>query len=311
MRGDGRPRGAGVGLLAQPSARVLARRGIMTAEESPSGRQEACVSVGGDPSEPRSLGDLFARQDGVANRNIAVAVVEFRLIERGLLLGLSFTYWLNEDPILAERKAKPPHDGKRETIGINLLHAAWSILMNATRLTMYGAHVDALGLIRSALEATCHAEYFRDHPAEVAEWSRMGRMTDLDERAAAYIAFQRSKRVLQSVEAKYAPDRSLSRLFRTLSTFGPHPNPMTVGLRLSSDVPGRANLGFISVGKPQATRLCAVYVMDGVAYMLSEFRDGSPDYLARNANLVQSLDGFERDYAAYRACAPRELSLLE
>ena len=213
-----------------------------------------------------SLADLFIRQDNASLRNWQEARPEFELTERGLILGWAITLWLNEDPILPQRKAKAPEVSDPETICINLLHAAWSGLVNATRLALYGAHVDALNLIRSAFEATFHAEYFRDHPSNAIEWGKAGQITDLDARRVFISRFERKKQIRQSVEKKYLPDRSLSRGYHELSTFGTHINPITTFLRLSSNIQGIANLGFMSVGKSEATRLCAIRILHILRY---------------------------------------------
>ncbi|MBI4494231.1 MAG: hypothetical protein HY690_15690 [Chloroflexi bacterium] len=197
-----------------------------------------------------------------------------------------------------------------ETICINLLHAAWSSIINATRLALYGAHVDALNLVRAALEATYHAEYFRDHPSDAAEWDKAGLIVDFEDRRKFLEEFSKNKRVRWNVEQKYLPDRSLSRFFQELSTYGSHANPVTVALHLSSNMPGIANLGFLSVGRSEAMRLCASHILHILSYALCEFHDSFGHYLSQNPSLTATYQQFQRDLATIRSGAPQGLSLL-
>lgn len=241
--------------------------------------------------------------------NCDAARTEFDLLERGLVPGFAVTLWLNEGHIVEQRCDKPLDISMAETICINLLHAAWSSLVNATRLSLYGAHVDSLGLVRAALEAAYHAEYFCDHPEDALAWDEAGKVEDLEQRRTLIRKCDSDKRVRSKVEAKYAPDKSLSRFFYELSTYGAHANPATVSLRLSSGTPGVANLGFISVGKLEATQLCANHILHTLSYVISTYRDGFSDYLNENHQLVARVEEFEAILAKLRASGPSALSL--
>lgn len=260
--------------------------------------------------EMKSLSEFLAIQESVASWHADAARSEFDLIERGLILGWSVTLYLNDGPILDERKAKAPEASMPETIRANLLHAAWGSLVNATRLALYGAHVDSLNLARAAFEAAYHADYFRDHPEDAAEWDRCGSVKDLMGRRKCIDEFQRTKRVRRVVGQKYKPEDSMERFFAELSTYGTHANPVTVALRLSSPVDGVASLGFTSVGRPEATKLCASHILHTLAYVLSEYHDGFADYLAQNETLTATYQEFEAELAAVRSRSPRELSLF-
>lgn len=275
----------------------------MTESEQESERSDPTAGVG-------SLADLFARQESATARNWEAARDEFGLIERGLVLAWHCTLCINEDPILSKRRANPDAVAAPETICANLLHAAWSSLVNATRLALFGAHVDALNLTRAAFEAVYHAEYFRDHPSEALDWDRCGSLTELDAISKCIEDFSKAKRVRWSLEQKYAPHASLTRFFKELSTYGSHANPKTVGLRLSSHEPGVANLGFVGVGRTEATRLCASHILHVLSYALSEFEDSFSAYLVQHPEVLSTYRDFQRDLSTLRAAAPRELSLL-
>ena len=263
----------------------------------------------GSPVEFDTLAEVFAQEDAVAQQNWAAAPAEFNLIEHGIALGFSITLWLQEDPIIAKREAKPADIVTTETICANLLHAAWSSLLNATRMALQGAHVEALTLARTALEATYHAEYFRDHPAEAVEWDKTGSITNLKDLRRSIVDLERKMGARKKVQQKYEPDESLSDLYAEVSTYGAHVNPKTVAQRLSSARPGIANLGFASVGKSQATRLCAAHILHILGYTLSEFWDSFGAYLRQNADLVATYEQFGNDLTALRAAAPEKLSL--
>ena len=256
-----------------------------------------------------SLRELFTRQEGVVGRNLAAAPDYFRLIERGLVLGWAITVHLNGPSIVVLRRSKSPTIQVPETITMNLLHSAWSGLVNATRLMMYGAHCDSLALIRSAYEAVYHAEYFRHNPSDAVEWDHAGHIVDLEKRRQCIAAFNRKRRVRQWLGTHIGEAPSRERMFSELSTYGTHANPITVGLRLSSNLEGVGNLGFLSVGKVQATQLCASHCLHILIYALSEFFDGFPDYLAVDTTLRTTYDALEQDRHASQQAAPTGLSL--
>jgi hypothetical protein len=273
------------------------------------------MPVGDQPGTTlTSLAEMFALQDGASKRNWAEASAEFALIERGLMIGWSATLLVNDEITIAKRKAKAEVTMRAETIGANLLHAALSSLVNAARLTLCGAHVDALSLARGAFESTYHAEYFRDHPDDAVEWDRAGLETDVYKIADSIRKFEERKQVRRTVAGKYSdpPEvgESLHRLFKELSTYGSHANPQTVVLRLASDRPGVANLGFVSIGKSEATRLCANHVLHLVGYVLSEFSDYFAEYLDGAADFVGAYEQFRHDHEGLRQREPGRYSLL-
>lgn len=249
------------------------------------------------------LAEVFSRQDYAVQCNYEAAQVEFSLVERGAVLGLAVTLWLNEDSILSQRQAKPVQESTSETIFINLLWAAWASLVDATRLALFGAHIDALALTRSAFEAAYHAEYFRDHPADAIEWDQAGRITELGKLHEFINKFNREKKVLSYVDCKY-PGQSLRDFYRELSTYGTHINPKTVALRLASQVREKPRLGFMSWGYTEAPRLCANYILHTLGYVLSEYFDACGAYLNENADIVTAYEEFQRDLEARRANAP-------
>lgn len=256
-----------------------------------------------------SLEDLFTAQDRSVRFNRAQAQAAFGLIERGLVLGWQIATHINTGDVLADRKAKNAAEATPETIRANLLHSAWSGLVSATRLTLYGAFVDALALTRSAFEAAYHAEFFRDRPADAIEWDGCGQITNLADRRKCIDDFTRSHGVRNHVDQKYAG--SVDPFFFELATFGTHANPVTVGLRMSSHLQGVSNLGFASAGKAEAPKLCAHHVLHTLGYVLSEYNDGFGSYLGRNPSLFQSYSSFVQDLNTWRQQAPGDLSLLK
>lgn len=253
--------------------------------------------------------ELYQRQDHAVIRNREAAPREFELIERGLVLGWRFTDYLHTDEILAQREELPDQLSIPENVCANLLHSAWSILVSATRLTLWGAHVDALTLVRSSFELAYHAEFFRHKPELVAEWDAAGKLTDLEERRIYIQKFSHKYDIRRWLEEQDDPDRTRTRLYGELSTYGTHANPATVGLRMSSGEPGVANLGFVSVGKSEATRLCAIHTLHVLMYGLSEFVDRFGHYLSQTSDLMASYESLRRDWEDSRNRQPLNLSL--
>ena len=254
------------------------------------------------------LGDLFARQDGAIARNLASNPETFSLVADGLKIGLAITMFLNEGRALARRLSRPADRRGTEQAIANLLHAAWAALVTATRLALYGAQVDSFALTRGAFEAAYHAEYFRHKPEDFVEWDKAGQITDLYARATMVDAFAQRHHVRRWLDTNDGLDRR--RMFVELSTYGSHANPMTVGLRLSTPIPGAANLGFVSIGKPESVRLCALHALHVLAYVLSEFGDQFAIDLEQNAELMKSCELFRERFQAIHNAAPLGLSLL-
>lgn len=251
--------------------------------------------------------ELYQRQDHAVTRNREATSREFGLIERGLVLGWAFTDYLHTPDILAQRSDLPEQLSVPENVCANLLHSAWCILVSASRLTLWGAHVDALTLVRSSFELAYHAEFFRHKPELAAEWDAAGQITDFEERRAYIDKF--SRKIRPWLEEQDDPDRTRTRLYRDLSTYGTHANPATVGLRMSSGEPGVANLGFMSVGKSEATRLCAIHDLHVLMYVLSEFVDRFTSYLSQSSDLIASYESLRRDWEDSRKRQPLNLSL--
>ena len=256
-----------------------------------------------------SLQSVASAQQQIGLRNRGDAPETFNLIEQGMTLASQVTLLLNEDPILARRKALPASDSTPETIRMNLLSAACSSLVNAALLAMYGAHVDALTITRSSLEAIAYAEYFRDNPVAAIEWDRTcSDFRNLYDARRSSQRFENKHHVMRTVEAKYDPDPSMKLMFVELSAYGTHSTPATVNLRLSSKVPNTANLGFMSTGKLEANRLAAGRVVHIVAYALSEFREGFAGYLVSRPDWVRAHDRFLEALDRHRHDEPHELS---
>jgi hypothetical protein len=268
------------------------------------------MAVWHPPHGVESIGSLFARQDAAVQQNAVAAAKELLLIETGLLLALDVTLRLNEEPVLSQRRTKPNSESRSETIVMNLLYAGWSSLVDATRLTLFGARVNALALVRSAFEATLHAEYFRSNPADAAEWDAAGALTDLFDVRDRVRDFDTKKRVRDTVRRQYGgPRGSHDRFFVELFAYGTHTNPKTAALRLASGRAAIANFGFMAIGKNEATRFCAIRVLDALGYLLSEFQDAVPSYLALHPDLAAEVAKFRVDLATARATQAAELSL--
>lgn len=190
----------------------------------------------------------------------------------------------------------------------NLLHASWASLVSATRLALFGAQVDSFALTRGAFEATYHAEFFRLRPETFAEWDAAGLEIDLQKRARLVMLFARKFRVRSWLAKQDGLDREP--FFVELSTFGSHANPMTVGLRVASPEPGVANLGFMSLGKPETIMLCASHALHVTGYMLSEFTDSFDVDLRESSDLWARHSAFQQCLNESRATLPSGLSLL-
>lgn len=259
--------------------------------------------------QPASISELFALQDGVVAQNRAAASAEFASIERGLLVGLQVTMFLNEGSALVARRAKADAAARSENICINLIHSAWSSLVDATRLVLWGAYVDGMALVRNGLEATFLCEYFFDHPADAVGWDQIGSILDVLDIQKALQQFENAKHPKRAIQLKYAADDSVKRLFAELSTYGTHANPKTVNLRLSSPIQGVANLGFVGTGRIEATRLGALRVLHTLRYVISLTTDYLSPYLALDPVIRRDIGDFISGADLVMAKAPATLSL--
>lgn len=91
------------------------------------------------------LAELFAHQDSASTRNDASIQAQASLLDRAVQACERVTIHINAREYLGE--AEP----ERRVIA-NLLHASWSSLVSSVRLLLFGAHVDALTLMRGAFE---------------------------------------------------------------------------------------------------------------------------------------------------------------
>ena len=258
----------------------------------------------------RALNDFFRLQDTVVEKTLQTAAGDFGLISRGLALAFDLTVAFNDHDTVALRKTKAPDAVKAETVVANLLHASFSSLVNATRLALFGAHVNALALVRDAFEAAYHSEYFRLHPEAVERWDAAATIPDLDERRK-YLE-KNFPNIRRTLEERDDPGRTRTALYRELCSYGAHINPATVGLRISVPTPaevGMANIGFTSVGKREATTICALHTLHVLMYGISEFFDAFGTYPSvtryNSAYLV-----FRSEWESHRADAPSSLSLM-
>ncbi len=250
---------------------------------------------------------IMAYQDAVIARNRADARNEFTYIERGLNLGWAIQVWLNGGTILARRCTLGSSSDTPETVRINLLHAAWSSLINATRLAFYGAHVDAATLIRFALESAYHAEYFTDHPSAVADWCKASDLPSLDERRKHVRDFDtRQGHIRRQIATGCRHDQNLEKLYYELCTYGSRANPMTVGLRLNREATDGANLGCLSFGLAHVTRRCALQILIVLEYTLALFRNGFPLYLNERRDLMSACSLFLIEARSVRDAAAME-----
>jgi hypothetical protein len=81
-------------------------------------------------------------------------------------------------------------------------------------------------------------------------------------------------------------------------------------LRSVSDLPRMGNLGFVSAGSPEFTRICAKHALWLLRYVVSEYRDSLPSYLAGAPELCQAATQFDKDVAAWDSVFPPALSRL-
>lgn len=256
-----------------------------------------------------TLLDAFLMQDRSIPRNAQLAIEEFGLIDQALSNGLELIARVNDPDVFHSRSAQPEDAHASETVTINLLTSAIYTLVSSTRLTLSGNHVDALTLLRSAFEASYYAEYFRHNPSEALKWDSIGKIEDLRERQK--FVEEHFRHVRNNLEGRDDPDRTRTRFYRELSSYGPHPTPAVVAARMSSDhaSTGIANLGFVSTGKINATRLCASHTLHILMYALSEFFDACDHYPAVDLLKVRHNE-LRSNWLALSARTPTALSLL-
>lgn len=265
---------------------------------------------GNSTANMKSLQDLHRRQDRAVSLNLREAAREFRLIERGLVLGWEFLQWLHSEEIVAEREALRNGPQAVENVCANLLHSAWCALVSSTRLSLWGAHVDGLTLVRSAFELAYHAEFFHLRPELVRKWDRAGQLTDFHERRRYILDFSNKYHIRKVLEDRDDPEKSRTRLFHELSTYGTHANPVTVRLRITAGEPGVTNLGYWSVGKKEATRLSAIHTLHVLVYVLSLYVEGFKQYLGQNVRLTAAFETLKADWETHRRTVPSSLSML-
>ena len=247
------------------------------------------------------LSDLFARQDTAVPRNYAAVSSMMPLIERVLSTALDVTLAVNDPPGLG---AAAP-DAR---IRANLLHAATAGLVTMTRLALFGDHVAAMTIGRLAFENAYHAEFFRHRPDLAVEWDRLGQEKNLDTRRELFDRFNGEHQVRASLEERDDPGRTRSRVFHEFSTFGVHANPVSTHLRLSIPPAQGANLGFMSVGKTEATQLVMGRVLHVGAYVVSEMLDSLRSFMADD--LIEDCETIAAEYATLQASLPATLSMM-
>ena len=247
------------------------------------------------------LSDLFDRQDTAVLRNYAAVSSMMPLTERVLSTALDVTFAVNDRPELG---AAAPDARVRA----NLLHAATAGLVTMTRLALFGDHVAAMTIGRLAFENAYHAEFFRHRPDLAVEWDRSGQETDLDTRRKLIEKFNREHQVRTYLEKRDDPGRTRSRLFHEFSTFGAHANPVTTHLRLSIPPAQGANLGFMSVGKTEATQLVMGRVLSVGAYVVSEMLDSLRSFM--EDDLIEDCETIAAEYDTLRASLPATLDMM-
>jgi hypothetical protein len=263
----------------------------------------------------QGLVNLFATQDAAIKENLSFAPQEFSLLNRGLVLGLNITMCLNDLPGVSMRKTKNQTQQESDTIIINLLHAGWSALVNATRLSLFGAHCDAIALIRHAFEASYYAEFFIGNPDAALVWNKAGQIIDAKKRRKFQEKFENKYQVKNTLKEKYRikglDPTPIDRILNETSSFGIHINPFTVAFRLQRTTSTQCNnMGFMSTGKKEATRLCAVWCGSIAAYILSEYWEGYGEYLESFPPINDTYKAFLQEYESLQASVPSELSLL-
>jgi hypothetical protein len=239
-----------------------------------------------------SLNHFFALQDRASASNREEVSEGLGLLDR--VLQLAWTSLIEIHTTSELEHADP----SRRVIG-NLLYAASAILVSAARLGLAGDHVGALTLTRLAFEDVYHAEFFRHRPGLAEEWETAGRTGDAEERRKRVEAFEKKHAVRTFLEHLDDPMRTRTRLFHQLSSFGTHTTPATVAMR-------PPNLGFVSRGKPEATRFTIGIVLHVAEYALSEIADSFGDFLTTQA--ISEARAIRADYHLYQASVPAELS---
>ena len=261
--------------------------------------------------EPLDLKSALRMQNSMVARNWPAVAVELDLFDRGLRLVSAFEFYLESVAVLASRTSKISPQVEADSIVQALLHGSWTALISAVHLALFGAHVDSVALIRSALEAAYHAEYFSTRPAEAVEWDSFGAIPDVRLFRKAFGAWTSIKKVKKAVDRQANPPGGLDQTFAELSTYGTHANPKTVGLRSISDMPRIVNAGFVSHGKVQFTKLCASRALHVLVYVLGQYADFYADHLKQNSDLASQIDAFKQDFADYGRLPFAPLSPLD
>ena len=246
------------------------------------------------------LSDLFARQDAAVPRNYTAASSMIPLIERLLSTALDVTLAVNDPPGLG--RAAPDM-----RIRANLLHAATAGLVTMTRLALFGNHVAAMTIGRLAFEEAYHAEFFRHRPDLALKWNRAGQEPDHDARRRLLDDFNREHHVRKFLDERDGSVGWRSRLFHEFSTIGTHTNPLSTHLRLAIPLAQRANLGFMSVGKTEATQLVISRVLNIGAYVVSEMLDSLRSLI--EDELIEDCETIAAEYATLNASFPATSSM--
>ncbi len=255
----------------------------------------------------RGIAELFEMQDRSMAANRAAIGVDFELLDDLLSLTIEVTLALQEPEIVAQRQSRPggfPSDPVRA----NLLHAAWGSLMSATRLTLFGDHMSALAVVRSAFEATFHAEYFRYEPAAASEYEEATVLKDRRQRARRLRSL--SDEALCWLKARDDPEGTRRQFFQELSTLGSHGNVAMAALKFASPTRERANLGFTSQGYDDRTRLCTFRIAHVAHYVLSELVEGYEEYLRAKPDVLSEFDRVTERFHSARRQWPADISLL-
>ncbi len=247
------------------------------------------------------LSDLFDRQDTAVPRNYAVVSSMMPLIERVLSTALDVTFAVNDPPGLG---AAAPDARVRA----NLLHAATAGLVTMTRLALFGDHVAAMTIGRLAFEEAYHAEFFRHRPELALKWNRAGQEPDHDARRRLLDDFNREYHVRKFLDERDGSVGWRSRLFHEFSTIGTHTNPLSTHLRLAIPLAQGANLGFMSVGKTEATQLVMGRVLHVGAYVVSEMLDSLRSFMGDD--LIEDCETIAAEYATLQASLPATLSMM-
>jgi hypothetical protein len=260
------------------------------------------------------MDDIIAIQEGAAGRNLASAAALWTLIDSALGLGYEITDYLHQPLTIEKRKCESAEVRDTRTMIANLLHSAWCSLACAARVGSWGATSDSLALIRSGFEYVAFAELFRRVPTEAKTWNEIGLQPSLEERRrqlqAQFSGVWTSLDRMDAAEAdpsavredlEDAIENTRRSFYRELSSFGPHPNPASVVMRMSTAEVGVQNLGFASAGKPEAVEYVALRCLNVLMFCLSEFIDSFAAYLLERPDIHAKYEALSTRYEPFHA----------